>query len=428
MKKTKIYIIISLIAVCGFLPAIQPVQAFVASGVPNSIDWDLFFTHLEQSLEYEALSQASNIFINATINKALSLRGIKQYDTYLKNVTNQVYVTSLIQNSNVRDAYITRSLINDISGIPGTHANLSPQYTQAAVQNCNINNINKKPPGPDTFLFLASCPAQLSATAPMQQALAQDRALTTYSQAQQYATLDISQGNGSKTGYNCTTLAQVNNPNPPPDSTSVTEAKINCAVQNPARYATTYVDSQIQDALGYENKPQDSEDAAARAIAKTLSTALLNKFVVPGVAKLFGESPQALVTGPPPITAPPPGTTGVPLFSLTHFKASSTGSTPGSAGFGSPGNTSFLAAGPGDSISFSWDASSLKTKGADSVVFSNGNHASDIYAPLNNGTQITVNGTSTNTFSLTVLTANGQSMASDSITVGTSGLGTTGGD
>jgi|GEM_PF-5466831 len=421
--KAKIFIIAFLFSTAVAMPAFRSAQAF-APGVPNSIDWNDFFTHLLQSVEYEALSQATRAFITPMINKVTSLRGIQKYDTYLKNVANQVYVTSTISNQSVRDAYLTRSLINDSMGFTGTHSDLSPLYTQAALDSCNMYNVNKVQPGPDTYLFLANCPAKLDSTVAMQKVMSQDKSLLASSQAQSVASLDISQGGGSKSVYNCQTLTSAT-ADQPTSSGQVTAARIDCITQNPAGSATNYLNSLYADTLGYEAKPQDNEDAAARAIAKVSTNLLFNKFINPSIGKLFGTAVTPFALGQAPLPGPGgsnggPSGTGQPAapFSLTQFQAATdSGNNSGNwiAGYDPKNSTNYASVPDGTTIIFEWDASALKPKGADHIIFSNGDHSLDSSRNLSGFTRVTASGNLT--YTVSVIDTAGNTMVSDSIRI-----------
>ena len=427
MNKFKVIIAILMISAATLiLPAFRPAQA-IGVGVWNSINWDEFFTRLAKSLEVELAQVATNTFVNDAIGKITSSRQINQYDTYLKNVANQVYVSSLVSNQNSRDAYITRSVINDSLNFTNTHAPLDPLYTQAAMQTCNIYNVNNAPPGPQTYLFLANCPAQLGSSPQMQKVIYQDSALVTSAQAQQYATLDISQGQGLKTGYNCTTIAQHlagQGPTPPAGAGSQTAqntAAVNCAVQNPAAFASTYLDSEISGALNYQIKPADTVQAFADVISQTVSRVLFTTLINKGVANVFGEAPLPIALGPlPPITPPRGGpggtgggTTAAP-FSQTQFQVLD-GSGKILAGFNSIGTANFATISSGGSVVLRWNGSALPN--ASSAVLVN----PAVGSGTNNfGTSVTTtitNITAATTYSLSIIDSSGNVLAIDTINI-----------
>lgn len=388
------------------VPAPAPVQAFGATIV--LIDLKQFALELTKSFAASMLNNVTNRYVIGFANNALKSFQIKNMNAYTLNLANQIYTNPALKDLPQDEQFVIKNVINGINGVSGKGVDLNPLFTKKALDTCNVFNVNNANAGVATYMTLAQCANPGSV--PAQQAVAfTDKAKTVNSASLSKAATEINASKGFKSVYSCT-------------SGTVTSIA-DCAISKSSNVISDRVSGLVNSAFHNESNPAGDKytqyiQAMGKAVGNALASSLLS-----GSTSGLGSNLISDVSGLPLAVAAQAATGAGPLqgppFTLTRFQAGydPSGGTDYKifAGFDAVPASNTVTATSGSTVILEWDASALAAKGADHVIFSNGDHSVDTNRSLSSFQKVTASGILN--YTLTVVDSKGKTLVSDTIGV-----------
>ncbi len=241
-------------------------QAFLGVGDVVLINIKAFTTELLQSIVATTLDNAVKKYANTFINQSLSKYKIRDLYNYTNNLKNTFYTDKQLQGQSAADQFVIKSIIGQIGGlVPGAKtSNLTPLFTQAAVQSFDITKASSQPPSTAPY-FLAAA-GNFNSTPYGQEAIKIGTALDVNAKATAAAHLDITTSQGFKSSYSCGAIATPN--------LSQAQNTANCLINNPGQFISATINSKVNSLFGRQNNAANNHWAQ---IAAALGNAFANE-------------------------------------------------------------------------------------------------------------------------------------------------------